>query len=83
MEKVLKLIFSQNSSQSTRATKKQLPANCVQASTQTKKYLRVSCASHLAKASFDHKTNQNKTKRTLSVERERAPHRCSLLLLQW
>jgi hypothetical protein len=40
-------------------------------STQKKKYPRVSCASHLAKASLDQKTKQNKTKRTLSVERER------------
>jgi hypothetical protein len=50
----------------------------VRASTQKKKYLRVSFASHLAKASLDQKTKQNKTKRTLSVERERS---ATLLLI--
>jgi len=69
------LLSHKKSSQSTRAPKISCqPANCVQASTQKKKNLRVSCSSHLAKASLDQKTKQNKT-HFVGRERERERER--------
>jgi hypothetical protein len=77
MEKVLKLSFSQKIFAIHESTKNQLPANCVQASTQKKKNLRVSCSSHLAKLKPPWIKKQNKTKqnKTHFVGRERARER--------
>lgn len=72
MEKVLKLTFSQKSSRSTRAPKISCQPIVCKLVPKRKKNLRVSCSSHLAKASLDQKTKQNKTH---FVGRERARER--------